>query len=129
MQTKCSRRLNTGGCFPLEADLMTDPPDSAPKPAAPPPQVMLELPVNLDPVYANFAIITHSPSEIVIDHARVMPNTPKSKIVARIILTPMNAKLFLRALTENLGKYEAQYGEIAVPTGLADQLFKPPKVE
>lgn len=112
---------------------MTEQPEPTPKPAsAPQPpaqQVMLELPATLEPVYANFAIITHSPSEIVIDHARVMPNTPKSKIVARLILTPMNAKLFLRALTDNLGKYEAQYGEIIIPTGLADQLFKSPKAE
>jgi hypothetical protein len=110
---------------------MTDQPIPTPQPAPTPQpqQVTLELPPNLEPVYTNFAIITHSPSEIVIDHARVMPNTPKSKIVARIILTPMNAKLFLRALTDNLAKYEAQYGEIIVPTGLADQLFKPPKTE
>ena len=108
---------------------MTDQPNPAPQPQPQPQQVMLELPATLEPVYANFAIITHSPSEIVIDHARVMPNTPKSKIVARIILTPMNAKLFLRALTDNLAKYEAQYGEIIVPTGLADQLFKPSKTE
>ena len=92
---------------------MTDQPASDPLPSpapAPTPQqqVMLELPGNLEPVYANFAIITHSPSEIVVDHARVMPNTPKSKIVARIILTPMNAKLFLRdnqaLMTEVEGK-------------------------
>ena len=108
---------------------MTDQLDSTSKPAPAPQQVTLELPANLEPVYANFAIITHSPSEIVIDHARVMPNTPKAKIVTRIILTPMNAKLFLRALNENLAKYEAQYGAIVVPTGLADQLFKPPKAE
>jgi len=110
---------------------MTEQPESTPKPApAPAPQqVALELPANLDATYANFAIITHSPSEIVIDYARVMPNTPKSKIVARIVLTPMNAKLLLRALGDNLSKYEAQYGEIIVPTGLADQLFKPPKPE
>jgi len=109
---------------------MTDQPDSVPKPAASAPsQVSLELPATLDATYANFAIITHSPSEMVIDYARVMPNTPKSKIVARIVLTPMNAKLLLRALTDNLAKYESQYGEIVVPTGLADQLFKPPKPE
>ena len=36
---------------------------------------------------------------------------------------------FLRALTENLNRFEAQYGEIVVPTHLADQLFKPPKPE
>lgn len=113
---------------------MTEQPDPTPKPPAPPAapqsqQVTLELPGTLEPVYANFAIITHSPSEIVIDHARVMPNTPKSKVVARLILTPMNAKLFLRALADNLAKYETQYGEIILPTGLADQLFKPAKPE
>jgi Protein of unknown function (DUF3467) len=114
---------------------MTDQPDPtvtpepapAPKPAAQ--QVTIELPPNLEPTYANFAIITHSPSEIVIDHARVMPNTPKSKIVARIILTPINAKLLVRALNENIAKYESQFGQIIIPTGLADQLFKPPKTE
>jgi hypothetical protein len=104
-------------------------PPPTPKPAVSPQQVTLELPPSLEPTYANFAIITHSPSEIVIDHARVMPNTPKSKIVARIILTPINAKLLIRALTENITKYEAQFGPIVIPTGLADQLFKPPKTE
>ena len=105
---------------------MSDQPQPQLPPPAPQP-IALELPANLDATYANFAIITHSPSEIVIDYARVMPNTPKAKIVARIVLTPMNAKLLLRALGENLGKYEAQYGPIVVPTGLADQLFKPQK--
>jgi hypothetical protein len=44
----------------------------------------------------------------------------------------MHAKLLLRALTENLKKYEAQFGEIKVPSGgddLAQQFFggvKPP---
>jgi len=52
---------------------------------------------------------------------------PKTRVYARIVMTPMNAKLLLRALAENLGKFEAQYGEIIVPTNLADQLFKPPK--
>lgn len=98
-------------------------------PAQPPPQLQFELPAGLDPVYANFAIITHSPSEVVIDFARVMPNMPKAKIVTRMLLTPINAKLLMKALSENLAKFEAQYGEIIVPTGLADQLFKPPKVE
>jgi hypothetical protein len=80
-------------------------------------------------VYSNFALITHAPSEMVLDFARVMPNVPKSRVYARIIMTPLNAKLLLRALTDNLAKYEAQYGEIMIPTGLADQLFKPGKPE
>ncbi len=63
-------------------------------------------------VYANLAMITHSPTEIIIDFARVMPRTPKSRVLARIIMTPMHAKLLQMALDENLKKFEAQFGEI-----------------
>jgi len=76
-------------------------------------------------------LITHSASEIIIDFARVLPKTPQAKVYARIINTPLHAKLLLRALSENLEKYEAQFGEIKMPTGgdLAQQFFgavKPP---
>jgi hypothetical protein len=89
-------------------------------------KINIEVPPDLDATYANFALITHSPSEIIIDFARVLPNTPKSKVHARIVTTPMHAKLLLRALTENLKKYEAQFGEIKLPSGgdeLAEQFF------
>ena len=96
-------------------------------------QVNVELPPDLDAIYANFALITHSASEIIIDFARVLPNTPKAKVYARIITTPLHAKLLLRALTENLKKYEAQFGEVKLPSDadkLAQQFFgatKPPQ--
>lgn len=107
---------------------MSDQPKSAaPQPAPQSMQMAIELPVDLEAIYTNFALITHSPSEVVIDFARVLPNMPKTKVYARVVMTPMNAKLLLRALADNLGKFEAQYGEIAIPTNLADQLFKPPK--
>ena len=93
----------------------------------PPNQMAIEIPSNLEAVYSNFALITHSPSEIVVDFARILPNMPKAKVYARIMMTPMNAKLLLRALGENLSRYEAQYGEIILPSGLAEQLFKPQK--
>nr|MBC7244850.1 DUF3467 domain-containing protein [Chloroflexota bacterium] len=80
-----------------------------------PMQISIELPAELEAVYANFAMITHSPSELVIDFARVLPNVPKAKIYARVIMTPMNAKLLHRALGDNLAKYEAQFGEIKTP--------------
>ncbi|MEA3376133.1 MAG: DUF3467 domain-containing protein [Chloroflexota bacterium] len=89
-------------------------------------KVNIEVPPELGAIYANFAMITHSPSEVIIDFARVLPNTPRSKVHARIITTPMHAKLLLRALTENLEKYEAQFGEIKLPSGgdkLAQQFF------
>jgi len=62
--------------------------------------------------YANLAIITHSHAEFVIDFVNVMPGTPKSKVKSRIILTPQHAKRFMKAITENIGKYEALNGTI-----------------
>ena len=78
-------------------------------------QLNIELSKDLDPIYANFALISHTPSELFLDYAQIMPNTPNAKIRARIIMTPINAKLLHRALTENLQKFEAKYGEIALP--------------
>src|SRR6266513_2835151 len=62
--------------------------------------------------YANLAIITHSHAEFVIDFVNVMPGTPKSKVKSRIILTPQHAKRLMKALTENIGRYEALNGQI-----------------
>jgi ribonuclease BN (tRNA processing enzyme) len=62
--------------------------------------------------YANLAIITHSHAEFVIDFVSVMPNTPKSKVKSRIIFTPMHAKRFMKAMVENIQRYEAANGAI-----------------
>jgi len=96
-------------------------------------QINIEVPPDLDAIYANFVLITHSASEIILDFACVLPNTPKAKVHARIITTPMHAKLLLRALSENLSRYEAQFGEIKLPAegdALAQQFFgavRPPQ--
>lgn len=63
-------------------------------------------------VYANLAIITHSHAEFVIDFVNVMPGTPKSKVKSRIILTPQHAKRFMKALTENVNRFESLNGKI-----------------
>jgi hypothetical protein len=62
--------------------------------------------------YANLAIITHSHAEFVVDFVNVMPGTPKSKVKSRIILTPQHAKRLMKALAENVGKFEAVNGPI-----------------
>ena len=62
--------------------------------------------------YANLAIITHSHAEFVIDFVNVMPGTPKSKVKSRIILTPFHAKRFMKAMIENVKKFEAANGTI-----------------
>ena len=62
--------------------------------------------------YANLAIITHSNSEFVVDFVNVMPGTPKSKVKSRIILTPYHAKRLMKAMIENVKKFEASNGNI-----------------
>ena len=62
--------------------------------------------------YANLAIITHSSSEFILDFIRVMPGMPKAGVQSRIVLAPEHAKRLLRALEENIGKYERAFGLI-----------------
>jgi hypothetical protein len=62
--------------------------------------------------YANLAIITHSHAEFVIDFVNVMPGTPKSKVKSRIVMTPQHTKRFMKALIENLQRFEDSHGDI-----------------
>ena len=63
-------------------------------------------------IYSNLAIISHSQSEFVIDFVRLVPNVPKAKVKSRIILTPTHAKRLMKALNDNILKFEAQHGKI-----------------
>ena len=82
----------------------------------------VELPSDLEPIYANVALISHSPSEVILDLGQMMPNQPKMNVKGRVVMTPLNAKLLLRALGENLSKYEAKFGEIRIPGRGGDDL-------
>ncbi|WP_423147716.1 DUF3467 domain-containing protein [Rubrolithibacter danxiaensis] len=65
-------------------------------------------------IYSNLAIITHSNTEFVLDFIRVMPGIPKAKVKSRIILTPEHAKRLLRAIEDNVEKFEAVNGRIKI---------------
>lgn len=85
------------------------------EPAQPGQQINIELgEKEAEGVYSNLAIITHSPAEFVIDFTRVLPGVPKAKVHARVIMTVQHAKLLLRALEDNIGKYEMKFGEIKI---------------
>lgn len=89
------------------------------------------LPKDLEPTYANLVRIAHTPSEVMFDFARFLPSDTHASVVSRVLVSPLSAKLMLNALSENLAKYEAQFGEIKIPQrqSLADFLFKPPDKE
>jgi len=81
-------------------------------------QLNIELPEEVaEGTYSNLAIISHSQTEFVVDFVRMVPNVPKAKVKSRIILTPTHAKRLLKALGDNIRKYENQYG------GIKDQDF------
>jgi len=42
----------------------------------------------------------------------VLPGVPKAKVKSRIVLTPQHAKRLLRALNENVKKFEGLHGDI-----------------
>lgn len=76
-------------------------------------QLNIELPEDIaEGIYSNLAIISHSHSEFVVDFVRLVPNVPKAKVKARMILTPQHAKRLLMALNENVKKFEKQFGPI-----------------
>ena len=92
-------------------------------PPIPGPQ--MEVPQGLEPAYSNLARISHSPADFVIDFAQILPGDNKASVRARIFMSPLSAKLLLRALTENIARYETALGEITLPNTLADNLFRP----
>ena len=78
-----------------------------------------------DGEYANLAIITHSAAEFVIDFVRVMPGSPKANVQSRVIMTPSHTKALLRALEQNITKYETEHGEIKMPDPMGFPGIKP----
>jgi hypothetical protein len=73
--------------------------------------------IDLDPevaegTYSNLAIITHSHAEFIVDFVKMLPGIPKAKVKSRIILTPEHAKRLMKALAENVRKFESMHGPI-----------------
>ncbi|HQB97476.1 MAG: DUF3467 domain-containing protein [Candidatus Cloacimonadaceae bacterium] len=64
--------------------------------------------------YANFFVITNSPSEFIMDCGRILPGLPDARIYSRVVMTPMHAKQLLQLLEKNINTYEQQFGEIKV---------------
>ena len=76
-------------------------------------QINIELDASVaEGTYSNLAIINHSVSEFVVDFVKIMPGIPKNKVKSRIMLTPQHAKLFSKALIDNVKRFEQAHGEI-----------------
>lgn len=92
-------------------------------------RITIDMPKELTAVYANVAFISHTPAEMVLDFAQVLPRTPRGKVLSRVIMSPMHAKMLYSALAQSITKFEQQFGEIRLPTNLAEQFFRFPQQE
>lgn len=119
---------------------MTDSSNPTPKPAdasdAPKKQaagqrrVNIDIPKDVKPVYANLAFISNTPGEIVIDFAQLLPRSNRGSMQARVIMSPMHAKMLQMALTHNIQNYEQKFGKIKIPqhgSALANNFFRFPQ--
>ncbi len=77
--------------------------------------------------YVNFAVVTHSLAEFILDFIRVLPGVVKSKVKSRIVISPVHAKTFSKALQDNINKFEKKYGEIKTPSRNLSSIIKLPK--
>ena len=89
-----------------------------------------ELNIELSPevaqgIYSNLAVITHSHSEFIMDFVQMMPGIPKPKVVSRVVLAPEHAKRLLKAMEDNIAKYEQENGEIKLPSQPASTVVPP----
>ena len=76
-------------------------------------QINIELDeATADGIYSNLAIINHSNTEFVVDFINIMPGVPKAKVKSRIVLTPQHAKRLVKALAENIQRFESVHGVI-----------------
>ncbi len=82
-------------------------------PVGQPMQVQIDA-SNAEGIYSNLVLLAHSPSEFILDFARILPGIPQAKVYARIIMTPQNARSLLRALETRVESYEAQFGKIRI---------------
>lgn len=67
-------------------------------------------------VFSNFANITHSPEEFIVDFLFINPAPPSGfgKLMSRVVLTPGHMKRLEAAIRENIARYEERFGEIRV---------------
>lgn len=71
-------------------------------------------------VYSNMAQIAHTKEEFAIDFLNLMP--PQGIVSARVFLSPAHAKRLALTLTENVRKYEEQFGKLDVGTQSAPEI-------
>ncbi len=67
--------------------------------------------------YSNLVMIHHNAEEFTLNFIYIFPSVPQGKLVSSVIVSPGHAKRLMRALSENITRYEAQFGPITEGSG------------
>lgn len=76
--------------------------------------------------FSNLVMFHHTAEEFTVHFIYVFPNVPQGKLVSSVIVSPGHAKRILRALEENIRRYEKQFGpirEVPEPTPIPNVGF------
>lgn len=65
--------------------------------------------------YSNNMLVTHTREEFILDFLLTAPNG--TQLVSRVMVSPGHMKRVLAALSDNMSKYEANFGEVVPPDG------------
>ena len=60
--------------------------------------------------YSNLMRITHTKEEFVLDFFLAVP--PQGTLASRVVVSPGHVKRMIKALQENIEKYEGKFGKI-----------------
>ena len=90
-----------------------------------PHQVRIEIDDGVaDGTYANLAFISSNNSEFILDFARFLPGNTRGKVVSRVIFGPIQAKSFLKSLSDSVANFEKKFGPIQSETSDKNIGFK-----
>lgn len=80
---------------------------------------------DLKGVYSNMMRVSHTKEEFCLDFFNIFP--PQGVLTARVIMSPRHLKKMIKALEENMKRYEGQFGEVEPAKGPEASLGFQPK--
>jgi hypothetical protein len=78
-----------------------------------------------DVLYSDQAFISYTPVGFTLDFAQLTPQIGLSRIVSRVGMSPIHLKLLVQVLSQNLQKYEEQFGVVQITHQMVEQHSPP----
>jgi hypothetical protein len=85
-------------------------------------QIQVQIPEqHFEVLYSDQAFVSHTPVGFTLDFAQLTPQVGLSRVVARVGMSATHLKLLVGVLTENLSRFEAQYGVVNITPEMVQQ--------